>query len=275
MKSPPYEHRGLLVSNRREWTQMFEHVLQVAEPWLEQYGYVAVFGAMFLEGIGIPAPGLTFLIASVMLANQGAMHIALVVGLAVVGILTGCQLAYLIGKIGGRRLLLRIGLVNRPHLLRLHELFGRWGAPLLVAAPFLDGTRQTSSLVAGTAELNWSRFTLYNFTGVVLWIGIWSTATDVLGHQLGPVVSLVHRSAPWLLGAVATTLLVLLVSRLSGNITNVSPQSLSATEKASSQGPVNQESRSLNQQTRETIIMGAVSYVILAVLISIPFWFSS
>jgi membrane protein DedA with SNARE-associated domain len=254
---------------------MFEHLLQVATPWLEHYGYVAVFGAMFLEGIGIPAPGLIFLIASVMLAKQGAIHIALVAGLAVVGILAGCQLAYLIGKIGGRRLLLRIGLVNRSQLLRLHELFGRWGAPLLVAAPFLDGTRQTSSLVAGTAEMNWSRFTLYNFTGVVLWIGIWSTATDVLGHQLGPLLSLVHRSAPWLLGAVATTLFVLLVSSLSDNITYMSSQALSATENASSHGANNQESRALNQQTRETIIMGAVSYVILAVLISIPFWSSS
>jgi membrane protein DedA with SNARE-associated domain len=210
-----------------------------------------------------------------MLAKQGAMHIALVAGLAVIGILSGCQLAYLIGKIGGRRLLLRIGLVNRHHLLRLHELFGRWGASLLVAAPFLDGTRQTSSLVAGTAEMNWSKFTFYNCIGVVLWIGTWSTATDVLGHQLEPVLSLVHRSAPWLLGAVVTTLLVLLVFRFSDKITYVSPQALSATEKASSHGADNQESQSLKLQTRETIIMGAVSYMILAVLISIPFWSSS
>jgi membrane protein DedA with SNARE-associated domain len=193
---------------------MFDHILQTAEPWLGQYGYAAVFAAMFLEGIGIPAPGLTFLIAGVMLASRGAMHIAPVVGLALTGILSGCQLAYLIGRAGGRRLLLRIGLVNRHHLRRLHGLFTRWGAALLVLSPFLDGTRQYGSLVAGVAKIGWQRFTLFNLSGVILWIGTWSSATDLLGHHLEPVLNFVQRSTPWLLGIVLTLLLALVIDRL-------------------------------------------------------------
>lgn len=175
---------------------------------------IVLFGAMFLEGIGIPAPGLTLLIASVILASRGEMSIVPVVGLAAIGILTGSQLSYFIGRTGGRRLLLRIGLIDRHHLRRLHSLFERWGAALLVAAPFFDGTRQYGSLVAGTAEVRWHRFTLYNLAGVVLWIGVWSIATEVLGHHLEPVLALVHNSGPWLFGTVVLTLLVLLVYRL-------------------------------------------------------------
>jgi len=193
---------------------MFEHLLRIATPWLEQYGYGALFGAMFLEGFGIPAPGLAFLLASVMLASQGEMHIALVVGLALAGILTGSQLAYFIGRTGGRRLLLRTGLVNRHHLRRLQDLFRRWGATLLLVAPFVDGTRQYSSLVAGTAKMRWQRFTLYNLSGVTLWIGIWSTATDILGHHLEPVLTLLHASSLWVFGIVVMTLLIFLVYRL-------------------------------------------------------------
>lgn len=61
---------------------------------------------------------------------------------------------------------------------------------------------------------SWHRFTLYNLSGVVLWIGVWSTATNVLGHHLDPVLTLVHRSSSWLFGAVVTTFLVFLVYRL-------------------------------------------------------------
>lgn len=189
---------------------MFEHFLQVAEPWLEHYGYAALFGVMFLEGIGIPAPGLTFLLASAFLASRGEMPMAAVAGAAVAGFVSGCQLAFVIGRTGGRRLLLRIGLLNRHRLRSLRRLFARWGAPLLVAAPFLDGTRQYGSLVAGTADMGWRRFTLFNLTGVVAWIGIWCTATDVLGQHIEPVLRLVHGSAPWLLGAVLVVLLALL-----------------------------------------------------------------
>ena len=138
---------------------------------------------------------------------------AAVAGVALAGYVAGCQLAFLIGRTGGRRLLLRIGLLNRHRLRRLRRLFARWGAPLLVVAPFIDATRQYGALVAGTADTQWHRFTLLNLTGVVLWIGFWCSATDLLGHDIDPVFRLVHRCAPWLLGAVVVAILALLARR--------------------------------------------------------------
>jgi len=192
---------------------MLEHVLRAAGPWLAHYGYAALLGAMFLEGIGIPAPGLTFLLAAALLASQGEMLMAAVAGVALGGYVAGCQLAFLVGRTGGRRLLLRIGLLNRHRLRQLCRLFARWGALLLVAAPFLDATRQYGALVAGTADMGWHRFTLLNLTGVVLWIGFWCTATDMFGHDIDPVLRFVHGSAPWLLGAAVAAILALVVRR--------------------------------------------------------------
>jgi membrane protein DedA with SNARE-associated domain len=196
---------------------MFEHFLRLAEPWLEQFGYAALFAAMFLEGIGIPSPGLAFLVASVLLASRGEMHLVPILTLALAGIVSGCQLAFLLGRTGGRRLLLRIGLLNRHRLRWLRRLFDRWGAPLLMAAPFLDGTRQYSSLVAGTAEMSWRRFSFYNLSGAVLWIGSWSTAIELFGHHIEPVLRFAHRSAPWLLGAVFASLIAWTLYRIARN----------------------------------------------------------
>ena len=193
---------------------MLEHYLQFAEPWLEHYGYTAVFGAMFLEGVGIPAPGLTLLVASVLLASRGEMHLLPILTMSLAGFASGCQLAFLLGRTGGRRLLLRIGLLNRRRMHWLQRLFDRWGAPLLIAAPFLDGTRQYGSLVAGTAEMSWQRFTLYNLFGVLLWMGFWTAGIDMLGHHIEPILRVFHRSAPWLLGTVFVSLGVWIIYRI-------------------------------------------------------------
>lgn len=193
---------------------MLEHLVQVAQPWLEHYGYAAVFVALFLESAGIPTLGLTLLIASVLLASRGELHIGAVVGLALAGTLGGCQLAFLFGRSGGRRLLLRSGLLSRHQLRRLHRLFLRWGAPLLLVAPFLDGTRQYGALVAGTALMRWRTFTLYNLAGVVLWIGSWSVATDLLGHHLEPALALVHHSSRWIFIGLGLLLCAVLLYRL-------------------------------------------------------------
>ena len=154
---------------------MLEHIVQVAQPWLEHYGYAALFAALFLEAAGIPTLGLTLLIAAVLLASRGEMQIGLVVGVALVATLSGCQ---------------------------------------ILAAPFFDGLRQYGSLVAGAAMLSWGKFTLYNVAGVVLWIGSWSVATDLFGHHLEPVLRVVHKSGPWIFAGIATSLLVFILLRL-------------------------------------------------------------
>lgn len=35
---------------------MFAHYLAIAQPWLAQYGYFALFVSVFLEGFGMPTP---------------------------------------------------------------------------------------------------------------------------------------------------------------------------------------------------------------------------
>jgi len=199
---------------------MLEHIIQLAEPWLEQYGYAAVFATLFLEGIGIPAPGLSFLVASVMLASRGEMHLVPILIMALTGFIGGCQLAFILGRKGGRRLLLRIGLLNRHRLHWLQQLFARRGALLLMIAPFLDGTRQYVSLVAGTAKMNWTRFSLFNLAGVLLWLGTWSAGVDLFGHNLEQILRLTHLSSPWLLGIVFASLGAWVIYRIVSKYSN-------------------------------------------------------
>ena len=44
-------------------------------PYLDRYGYAAVFGALLLESFGLPLPGETMLIAGALLAAQGGLRL--------------------------------------------------------------------------------------------------------------------------------------------------------------------------------------------------------
>jgi membrane protein DedA with SNARE-associated domain len=192
---------------------VLDQLVHTAEPWLHQYGYVALFAAMFFEGAGIPAPALTLLVAAVLLAERGELHLFSTVALAFLGIVSGCQLGYALGRSGGRRLLLRFGRMNRHQLASLQTQIKRWGTPLLIAAPFFDGTRQTTSLIAGTAGLAWLRFTLPNLFGAALWVGAWSAAVDRLGQSIEPLLHLARASAPLLIVAALALLIALFARR--------------------------------------------------------------
>jgi membrane protein DedA with SNARE-associated domain len=80
-----------------------QHEIAAVEPWLDRYGYGAVFAAVGVEGFGIPVPGETLLIAgAVNAATQAQFHIALLLLAAFLAAILGSNLGYLIGRRGGR-----------------------------------------------------------------------------------------------------------------------------------------------------------------------------
>ena len=59
------------------------------------------------ESMGVPLPGETALIAAAILAGRGQLDIVAVIALASFAAIVGDNVGYLIGRRGGRRLLLR------------------------------------------------------------------------------------------------------------------------------------------------------------------------
>ncbi|NMU86595.1 DedA family protein, partial [Vibrio parahaemolyticus] len=58
-----------------------EHINELLvsmKPLLEQYGYVALIVSIFLEGIGIPMPGQSLMIAASLLSSEQVMNLSMV-----------------------------------------------------------------------------------------------------------------------------------------------------------------------------------------------------
>jgi membrane protein DedA with SNARE-associated domain len=159
-------------------------LLTTVKPYLEQYGYWALFGAILLENFGMPVPGETLLIASALLASQGEMHIVPLLLIACVAAVTGDNIGYAIGRFGGRKLVLRYGhyvLISEKRLQKAEGFYGRYGGAVVVMARFLAVLRQLNGIVAGTTKMSWRRFLTYNILGAALWVTFWS----ILFYELG------------------------------------------------------------------------------------------
>jgi membrane protein DedA with SNARE-associated domain len=154
------------------------------KPYLDHYGYWALFGAVLLEDFGMPLPGETLLIASALLASQGEMHIVPVLLIGCVAAVTGDNIGYAIGRSGGRKLVLRYGryvLITEKRLQKAEGFFRRYGGVVVVIARFFAVLRHLNGVVAGTVKMRWRRFLIYNMLGALLWVGFWG----VLFYELG------------------------------------------------------------------------------------------
>ncbi len=182
------------------------HLIQVFEPYLHHYSYLAVFAALFLEDFGVPVPGETLLIAGSLLATKGEINIFVLVPIAWLAAVLGDNVGYAIGRFGGRALVLRFGryvLLTPQRLTYAEGFFNRRGAVIVVVARFFEILRQLNGIVAGVTQMPWGRFVLFNAVGAALWVGFWSTLFFQVGKLGERIGFLYKRYEPLMLAALA------------------------------------------------------------------------
>ena len=156
--------------------------------WLESYGYLVVFLLVMLESIGVPVPGETALIGAALYAGSThKLEIWGVIGVAIAGAIIGDNIGFSIGRYGGARLLLRHG-----HKIRLDEgrlkigiwLFRRHGGKVVFWGRFVSILRTYAAFLAGTNQMAWGRFLVFNAAGAVVWATAFGVAYYVFGSAL-------------------------------------------------------------------------------------------
>ena len=140
---------------------------------LSTYGYVAVFLIVGAESVGVPLPGETTLILAAL--YTGATHhlnIAGVILAATLGAIIGDNVGYLLGRVGGYRLLRRYGHHIRidEHRLKIGRyLFDRHGGKVVFFGRFVSILRTYAAFLAGMLKMAWPRFLVFNAAGGVVW----------------------------------------------------------------------------------------------------------
>ncbi|GAC1610759.1 MAG: DedA family protein [Mycobacteriales bacterium] len=187
------------------------------EPLLNQYGYLAVTGLVFVEDFGVPVPGETILIAAAVYAGAGRLNIVLVIVLGILAAVLGDNLGYAAGRYGGRRAVLRFGryvFLTEERLQTAEGFFERHGAKIVTVARFITGLRQANGIIAGLSRMPWWRFVEFNVLGAALWVSAWSLVGYLAGTHLQAVYDTVTRLGLYGLGVILVAAVVLITRRL-------------------------------------------------------------
>ncbi|MFE2414399.1 DedA family protein [Kitasatospora sp. NPDC059408] len=188
-------------------------------PLLDHYGYLAVALLVLLDNCGIPVPGQTILVLACVYAGTGHLDFAAVLVIAFVAATLGNSLGYLIGSTGGRAFVHRWGryvLLTPARMERADGFFATHGGKVVAVARFVDGLRQTNGIIAGTTEMPWRRFAVFNVIGAALWTAAWGTFGFVAGANIGTVYRTAIRYQLWFavgLGVLVAALLARQVVR--------------------------------------------------------------
>jgi undecaprenyl-diphosphatase len=154
---------------------------------VESYGYGVVFLFVAIESLGVPLPGETVLVTAGALAALGHLSIVWVIAIAALGGIMGDAAGYWIGRLGGVALLKRYGRAlhfDDAKLERVRGFFHRHGAKTVFLGRFIALLRTWAALLAGTAEMPYGVFTLYNVMGGITWATLFGTLGYIFGRSL-------------------------------------------------------------------------------------------
>ncbi len=182
--------------------------------YVGDYGYAAIIIGLVVEHLGLPVPGETLLITGAALASRGTLDIRLLLPLAWLAAVIGNTIGFLIGRTGGQRLLIRHGDrfgITHERLVKVQGFVQRYGAVVLIFARFIVVARQLSGIAAGSLDMHWLRFTLYNAIGAALWVGFWGLLAYWLGRRVFDYLHELAGMEPVLLTAAGIAIAAVIV----------------------------------------------------------------
>jgi membrane protein DedA with SNARE-associated domain/rhodanese-related sulfurtransferase len=183
------------------------------ESWtsgLAQHGYVILFAVVFLEAVGIPLPAAVALLIAGAAAAHGSLQVLYAAGGAVVAMLVGDSLMYLLGRTTGWWLLgvlCRISLNPEACVLRSADSFYRRGRKLLVVAKFIPGINTMAPPLAGSMQMRFLPFLRLDLAGTALYIGCYFGIGYVFSGAL-QAITRGYRA----FGSVLSTIVIALVA---------------------------------------------------------------
>lgn len=149
--------------------------------------YALLFAVIFVEtGVVVmpflPGDSLLFVVGA--LCGLGLMNLPLTLALLIAAAVLGNQTNYAIGRRIGPRVFQwqDSRIFNKAAFDRTHAFYEKYGGFTLIAGRFMPFVRTFAPFVAGVAQMTRSRFTLFDVTGAVLWVGSITIAGYLFGN---------------------------------------------------------------------------------------------
>ena len=157
--------------------------VQAYGPWV----YALLFVIIFVEtGVVVmpflPGDSLLFVVGA--LCGAGLMSLPLSIGLLIAAAILGNQSNYAIGRHFGPKVFQweDSRYFNKKAFEQAHAFYEKYGGITIIAARFMPFLRTFAPFVAGVAQMTRSKFTFFDVTGGVLWVGGVTLAGYLFGN---------------------------------------------------------------------------------------------
>ena len=166
-------------------------------------GYAILFLIIYAETglfVGFFLPGDSLLITAGLFAAGGKLDIVLLNTSLIVAAVIGDSTGYLFGEKVGKKFFEKDGsrIFKKKYLLRAKSFYDRHGGKTIILARFMPIIRTFAPIVAGTAEMPYRKFLIYNIVGAVVWV----TGMTLVGYYIGSVVPSIEKNIGMLVIAV-------------------------------------------------------------------------
>lgn len=167
----------------------FLHQLHDVQHIIQWGGLAVICAIVFIETgllVGFFLPGDSLLFTAGVFAAAGYLDLTSLLVLVTLCAIVGDQLGYAIGRKTGPLLFRREDsrFFKKAHLDRAKEFYMKHGSKAIVIARFMPIVRTFAPVVAGAAQMDYRRFTIYNIFGGALWVG----GMVIAGYSLGALI---------------------------------------------------------------------------------------
>ena len=138
-----------------------------------QYGVFLLAAGTFASCLALPIPASILMIAAGGFVASGDLSLSGSTGAALAGALIGDQAGYFGGRLGGTRLIARLGSRAEPVARATAMLATRGGIAVFLSRWLVSALGPYVNLAAGAAGLSWLRFTLWGLVGEAVWVGVY------------------------------------------------------------------------------------------------------
>jgi len=159
---------------------------------IAQHGYIVVFFIVFFEAIGLPVPAAPALVAAGAAAASGILNVPGVLVLAIVGMLVGDSLLYVLGSYMGWTLLgilCKVSANPETCILRSAESFYKRGRTTLLIAKFIPGVNSMVAPLSGSMKMPFAEFLALDLAGA----GLYAVVYGALGFLFRDFLATITR----------------------------------------------------------------------------------
>lgn len=161
---------------------------------IKTIGYLGLFFMVFAESglfFGFFFPGDSLLFTAGFLASQQILDIKILVPLVVFAAIAGDSVGFWMGSKFARWLMSRREsfFFKKKYIEKAHKFYEKHGGKALILARFVPAVRTFVPIVAGMADMKYSKFITFNIIGGISW----GAGMNLAGYYLGNLIPGVDR----------------------------------------------------------------------------------